>query len=108
MIHGGQHRLVLCLIIALLWTNSARGQAGELVESTLIVWRGSGPPIPSIYSCIRELEGHPYAEDQTRKCMERIMNSGAYYFTSYDVKRRPVSKKSTSIELDIYLTSPDR
>jgi outer membrane protein assembly factor BamA len=45
-----------------------------------IHFRGSPPPIPSIYECRFEIDGKPYSREVANECLNKILLSG--YFTS--------------------------
>ena len=68
-------------IFAFLLAHAASG--GAQTESTMLTethFKGTPPPIPSIYECSSQIDGKPYAREIADECLNKILRSG--YFTS--------------------------
>jgi hypothetical protein len=50
--------------------------AGDVIVDRQVT--GSAPPVPEIYSCLKEIEDSPYNEVSAHKCLQDILASGYF------------------------------
>jgi outer membrane protein assembly factor BamA len=93
---------LLILILAPLCSHRTVAQSRAMVGSTAIKFDGTAPPVRSIYTCIQELKGRPYSQDETQKCVDRIRGSNYFELVSATLRR----VDANSIRLEFHLKAP--
>jgi outer membrane protein assembly factor BamA len=94
--------ILLILVSTPVCSHRTEAQSRAIVSSTAIKFDGTAPPLHSIYTCIQELRGRPYSQDETQKCVDRIKESN--YFESVSATPRPL--EANSMRLEFHLKAP--